>query len=179
MLEFSVSSRLRVRAFSLVDVMGAVLVIGLFFAGLFAANARAMGMLKSAKQAAVASKCLQQRIEQIRNYNWTQITDSTVMQDIYSIPPLPSAELPGFWEKVTVSTFTPSTTSGSASAAPTGSLLQIKRNVDGTVTPVSDNDALVSAPTVRVDVQINWPGPGGGNRMRETSVVIANGGLGR
>ena len=136
-------------------------------------------MVKSAKQAAVASKCLQQRIEQIRNYNWTQLTDAAAMQDLYSVPPLPSIELPGFSEQVTVSAFTPAAPSGTASAAPSGSLLQITRAVDGTVTLVSDNVDLDSLRSVRIDVRISWPGPGGGQRIRETSVVIANGGIGR
>ena len=173
------TNRFNTRGFTLVDVMGAVLVIGLFFTGLFAANTRGTTMLKSAKQAAVASKCLQQRIEQLRNYNWTQVTDAGAMQDLYSIPPLPSVELPGFSEIITISAFTPSTTSGAASPGPTGSVLQITRNNSGSVVLVSDNVNLVDGPTVRVDVQITWPGPGGSNRTRETSVIIANGGLGR
>jgi hypothetical protein len=159
--------------------MAAVLVIGLAFAGLFVANSRGMGMLKSAKQAAVASKCLQQRIEQVRNYNWTQVTDAAAMQDLYSAPPLPSAELPGFSEQVTISAFTPTTTSGNPSPDKAPPYLQITRSSSGTVTLVSDNPNLDSGNTIRVDVQITWPGPGGRARLRETSVVIANGGLGR
>jgi Tfp pilus assembly protein PilV len=178
MSEFA-TNRPGTRGFTLVDVMAAVLVIALSLSALFAANSRAMGLLKSAKQAAVASKCLQQRIEQIRNYNWTQVTDAVAMQDLYASPPLPSAELPGFSEQVTISAFTPTTTSGAASAAPSGALLQIARNSAGTVSLVSDSVGLVGGTTVRVDVQITWPGPGGITRMRETSVILANGGIGR
>jgi hypothetical protein len=43
----------------------------------------------------------------------------------------------------------------------------------------SDNTALVDGPTVRVDVQITWPGAIGAPRTRQTSVIIANGGIGR
>ena len=168
----------------MVDVLVAVLVVGVAFAGVFAANSRAMSLVKSAKQAAVASKCLQQRIEQIRNYNWSQLIDYVAMQDLYSTPPLPSIELPGFSEQVTVSGFT-AATSGSASDAPTGTPLQITRGTDGTVTLVSDNSGLATQKIVRVDVRITWPGPGGtfgpnhDQRVRETSVLIANGGIGR
>lgn len=172
------SRRCSSAAFTFVDVIGAVLVVGVAFAGVFAANSRALSMVKSAKQAAVASKCLQQRIEQIRNYNWTQLTDSGALQDLYSVPPLPSVELPGFSEQVTISAFTPAT-SGSASTAPSGTFLQLTRATSGSVTLVSDNPNLVDQPLVRVDVRISWPGPGGATRVRETSVVIANGGIGR
>jgi hypothetical protein len=165
-------------AFTFIDVIAAVLVIGLAFGGIFAANSRALSMVKSAKQAAVASKCLQQRIEQIRNYNWTQVTDASALQDLYTVPPLPSVELPGFSERLTVSPFTPAA-SGSASAAPSGTLLQITRATDGAISLVSDNPDLFNQRLVRVDVRIAWPGPGGGQRIRETSVVIANGGIGR
>ena len=178
MLKIRLEKRHCSAAFTFIDVMGAVLVVGLAFAGVFAANGRALSLIKSAKQAAVASKCLQQRIEQIRNYNWTQVTDATAMQDLYSVPPLPSVELPGFSEQVTISTFTPAT-SGSASAAPSGSVLQITRGTDGTVSLVSDNANLDNQRSVRVDVRISWPGPGGAQRLRETSVVVANGGIGR
>lgn len=165
-------------AFTFVDVVAALLIVGLAFAGIFAANSRALSLVKSAKQAAVASKCLQQRIEQLRNYNWTQATDSSALQDLYLVPPLPSVELPGFSERLTISSFTPAS-SGSASPAPSGTLLQIIRGTNGAVSLVSDNTDLVDQRLVRVDVRIAWPGPGGGQRIRETSVVIANGGIGR
>ena len=171
----------------MIDVCGAVLVGGLAFAAVFGANSRAMGLLKSSKQAAVASKCLQQRIEQIRTYNWTQVTDSVAMQALYATPPLPSIELPGFSEQVTISAFTPATTNGGTAPAPVAPFLQITRGANGTVTLVSDNPNLVDQPQngitnpgaeVRVDVQITWPGPNGRTRIRQTSVIIANGGVG-
>jgi hypothetical protein len=174
----SSSRALRAKGFTLVDVMGAVLVIGLALSGVFVANTRALGMIKSAKQAAVASKCLQQRIEQIRNYNWTQVTDAVAMQDLYGTPPLPSIELPGFSEQVTISAYTPPIPPASPTV-PTAPFLQITRGNDGTVALVSDNANLVSQPEVRVDVQITWPGPNAVTRTRETSVVVANGGIGR
>jgi Tfp pilus assembly protein PilV len=178
MLQLCPSSRRRVGGFTFIDVMMAVLVVGLAFGGVFAANSRALSLVKSAKQAAVASKCLQQRIEQIRNYNWTQITDAAAMQDLYSVPPLPSIELPGFSEQCTISAFTPAT-SGSASNTPSGTTLTITRDNAGVVTLVSDNPALMSGALARVDVRITWPGPSGTQRLRETSVIIGNGGIGR
>jgi hypothetical protein len=167
-----------VGGFALVDVLAAILVIGVTLTALFGANSRAMGMLKSAKQAAVASKCLQQRIEQIRNYNWTQVTDAQAMQDLYATPPLPSIELPGFSEQVIISAFTPSPNTGSISPAPVSPYIQITRDSTGTVTLVQDNPNLTDGQTVRVDVRITWPSTQG-TRTRETSVIVANGGLGR
>lgn len=169
----------RIGGFSLVDVMGAVLIIGLGLTGLFAANSRALVMLKSSKQAAVASKCLQQRIEQLRSYNWTQVTDAQSLQDLYATPPLPSVELPGFSEQVTVSAFTPATSSDTTAPAPAAPFLIVRRAVDGAVTLFSDAPDLIDGTAVRMDVQITWPGPQGRTRMRETSVVITNGGIGR
>jgi hypothetical protein len=162
----------------MMDVLCAVLVIGVGLATLFAANTRAMSMLRSAKQAAVASKCLQQRIEQIRNYNWTQVTDAQSMQDLYGVPPLPSIELPGFWEQVTISAYTPPVPPAPA-PTPAPPYLQVTRSNAGTVALAQDNPSLVDGATVRVDVQINWPNANGGTRTRETSVIISNGGIGR
>ena len=169
----------RARGFTMVDVMGAMMVVGLAFAGIFAANTRAMSMVKSAKQVAVASKCLQQRIEQIRNYNWTQITDLQAMQDLYAVPPLPAVELPGFTEQVTVCDYVPPMP-GVNPPAPAAPWIKITRDVNGVVTPVADATDLVdNSRLVRVDVQIQWPGPNGTTRTRQTAVIIANGGIGR
>lgn len=171
------TSQRRRDAFTLVDVMGALVVVGVALGGVFAANRGATQLLKSAKQAAVASKCLQQRIEQIRNYNWLEVTDGAAMLELYQTPPLPSVELPGFAEKVTIKAFPP--------VSPGPADLVVTRDSAGAVTPdpplVPDPTLpdLVSQYGVRVDVQITWPGPGGRTRMRETSVVLANGGLGR
>jgi Tfp pilus assembly protein PilE len=168
-----------IAGFTLVDVLGAVLMIGIGLTALITANTRTMMMLKSAKQAAIASKCLQQRIEQIRTFNWTQVTDSGSVQDLYSTPPLPSVELPGFAEQIIVSAFTPATTSNSTSPQPLAPWIQVTRDVNGNVALVSDNQNLTDGPEVRVDVQITWPGPGGTTRMRQTSVIVADGGVGR
>ena len=163
----------------MVDVMGAMLVVGLAFAGIFAANTRAMSMVRSAKQVAVASKCLQQRIEQIRNYNWTQVTDTQALQDLYAVPPLPSIELPGFKEQVTVSAYT-APIPPILPVAPAEPWIRITRDENGLVAPVEDAPDLVDGQSlVRVDVQIQWPGPGGALRTRQTSVIIGNGGIGR
>jgi Tfp pilus assembly protein PilV len=172
--------RLRhVRGFTLIDILGSIALIAIGLSAVITANTRAMLMFKSTKQAGVASKCLQQRIEQLRTLNWTQVTDSQALQDLYAVPPLPSVELPGFSEQVTVSAFTPATTSGSQSPPLPASVLQVTRDVSGVVALVSDDPALVDGATVRADVRITWPGPGGRTRMRETSVIIANGGIGR
>lgn len=173
------TQRRRLAAFTLVDVMGATVVVGLLLGALFIGNGRSIQLLKSAKQAAVASKCLQQRIEQIRNYNWTQVTDAQAMQDLYAVPPLPSVELPGFAEQVTVSAYTPPIPPASDTGLTTP-YLRIARSAAGAVSLVQDNPSLTTTvPQVRVDVQITWPGPNGTTRMRETSVIIANGGIGR
>lgn len=170
-------------AFTLVDVMAAVLLIAIALAGVFAANARAMSVLRSAKQAAVASKCLQQRIEQVRNYNWTQVTDTQSMLDLYATPPLPSIELPGFSERVIISGFTRPASYGQLTAIPAGQVLQVDRDVNGLVTPNGYSSSLpdvADGAMVRVDVRIQWPNPNGGlPRTREASVILANGGIGR
>jgi Tfp pilus assembly protein PilV len=179
MRSYFISPRRNRAAFTLIDVMASVLVIGIALVAVITANGRAMSMMRSSKQAAVASKCLQQRIEQIRTYNWTQLTDAQAMQDLYATPPLPSVELPGFSEQVIVSAFTPEPKVNGAAPAPVAPFLQVSRGTNGTVTLVSDSTDLVSGPEVRVDVQITWPGPGGSTRMRQTSVIVSNGGVGR
>lgn len=181
-------------AFTLVDVLGAVLVIGVAMGGVFAANTGGLQMLKSAKQATIASKCLQHRIEQIRNYNWTQVTDAQAINAIYQKLPLYPEDgtvpqstindlLPGFAEQVTISPYT-APMPGATQRAPAPPFLRLVRKADGTVPAVSDpvladGTDLVEQLAVRVDVQITWPGVGGRTRTRETSFVIANGGLGR
>jgi hypothetical protein len=117
----------------------------------------------------VASKVLQQRLEQVRTANWVDVTDSAALQTLFAAAADGAAELPGESEIFTV-------TAWPSGAGPS---IQITRAAGGTMTVVTDNPDLVDTPAVRVDVRTTWTGnPKKRTRVRETSTVVANGGLG-
>lgn len=147
-------------------------VIVIALAGIFYTNGRALTMLRALKQTAISSKSLQQRLEQARTANWTEITDAPFLQDLYSTPTDSAGEIIGETDRITVSQWPVAST-----PLPN---LQVTRNADGTVTLNSDSPNLVDGTAVRVDVRISWPGGVGGiTRVRESTMIIANGGVGR
>ncbi len=162
------------RAFSFLEVMGAIMVVALFLSGTFVANSRALGMLRASKETITASKLLQERMEQLRMLNWAEITDASSIQDLFATQTNSASLFTGESESVTISKWP--LTSGTTSSTS----IKVNRAANGTVTLVSDNADLVDGtPTVRVDVSVTWPGtPGNRTRIRETSTIVANGGLG-
>ena len=166
------SKRSSCRGFTLIDCIGATLIVAVALAGIFYTNGRALTMLRALKMTAISSKSLQQRLEQARTANWTEVTDAAFLQDLYSTPTDSAGELNGETDRITVSQWP-------VAATPLPNL-QVTRNADGTVTINSDSPAIVDGTAVRVDVRISWPGGvGGATRMRESSMIIANGGVGR
>lgn len=160
------------RGFTFIDLMAAVGIVALGFAGIFYANSQSLNMLRASKETVNASKVLQQRMEQMRTLNWAEITDTGSVQAIYRTPADAAVLLTNPVETVTISAFPPPGTPPAT--------IQVQRAANGTVSQISDNPDLVDGyPAVRVDVRLTWKGtPHGRTRTRETSTVVANGGLG-
>ncbi len=164
------SRRASARGFTFIDVMGAALIVALFLSGTFYGNSRALNMLRASKETIIASKILQQRMEQVRASNWTEVTDAISMQATYATAADASVGLNGVIETLTISIF-PSVS---------GTNIKISRSTAGLATVVTDNPNLVDGNAVRVDARVTWTGtPGGITRVREMSTIVANGGLGR
>ena len=158
----------RERAFTFVEVMGAAMLVAVFLSGAFYANSRGLNMLRASRETAIASKVLQERMEVLRGTNWADITDASSIQAIYATGTNADKGLAPVAETVTISAWPTATTS-----------IQISRSTAGTATIVSDNVSLIDGATaLLVTTRVSWTGAGARPRARETSTVIANGGLG-
>lgn len=158
------------RGFTFLDVMGAAMIVALFLSGVFYGNSRVLNMLRASKETIIASKILQQRMEQMRGSNWSEITDAPTLYDIYTTAPDAAVGLNSVTEILTVSAY-PSVS---------GTNIKITRSTAGLTTIATDNPDLVDGSAVRVDARVTWSGtPGGITRVREMSTVMSTGGLGR
>ena len=152
-------SRRSQAGFTVLEAGVAGAIVTLFLASLFALNSNMMHLLRAAAEAANASQSLQQRVEEVRLANWTQITDPTWVQGslLHTITDA-SVNLPGLTETLTVSPYT-SPSSTPAASPPPG--FTVMRNPDGTVTAnpaaYAYTAALARQEMLEVDLTVTWP----------------------
>lgn len=93
------------------EVLIAILLIGIAVPGIVAINLQSMATLRSSRQAAAASQVLQQRMEMIRDRNWSEVASSRAVAALLSTAASSEEEVtdPNFAEmlKVTVPTQSP------------------------------------------------------------------------
>ena len=174
-----VPARLRPRSaqagFTVVEASVAGAIIILFLTSLFALNSTVMRLLGSAAETASASQNLQQRIEQVRLANWTQITDPAWVQiNLLGTQTDASVNLPGLQETLTVTPYvSPSTSAVAAKAAALPPPpFTVTRSPAGavTVSPAgyASSAAMASQEMVQVDLTLSWPG---WNRQRTRALT--------
>lgn len=162
------------RGVSLIEIMIAVSVVALSLGALFATFSASAGLAASQRQTAAATACISGRFEQIRAGSWAQITSPEAVQQFILDTPAASAEyLPQLAEQITISEYPPSN--------PPATPIVVRRGSNGTVEIVSrpSGGTLLSKLVVRVDVRSTWVGTGGRTRVRESSTVVALGGIGK
>ena len=145
--------------FTVLEAGVAGAIVTLFLASLFALNSNMMHLLRAAAEAANASQSLQQRVEQVRLANWTQITDPTWVQgNLLNLKTDASVNLPGLTETLTV---TPYTSPSSVAVASPPPPFTVTRNPDGTVAVnpagYASTAALAQQEMLRVDLCVTWP----------------------
>lgn len=79
---FIARSLVRARAFTLVEVLIASLLVCVGIGSIVAMNAESLHTLRAARQAAVASQLLQQRVEQMRNLPWAHTANATALAEL-------------------------------------------------------------------------------------------------
>lgn len=146
--------------FTVVEAAVAGAIIILFLSSLFALNSTVMRLLGAARDTASASQDLQQRVEQVRLANWTQITDPTWVQaNLLGTPTDASTNLPGLQETLTV---TPYVSPSSAAPKTVPPPFIITRTPAGTVTVsppgYASSAAMANQEMVQIDLTITWPG---------------------
>ena len=166
-------------AFTLIEALVAAILTAIFFASLFELNAMCLRYIDASKESLAALQSVQDRLESLRNRNFTDLTktDCTAtcspapcttipcVHDLMATAANPAPIAARFTEVVTVSNY-PATTNG---------VSQYTRTPDSTVT----TNLTRTDPTTdlaKVDVQVTWITTAGSrDRTEQTSCIVANG----
>jgi Tfp pilus assembly protein PilE len=150
-------------AFTLIENVFAVAIVGLFFIALYALNSQCVYMLNSGRGAAIAEQSSQDRLEQLRNCTWAQLTDANYLRDNVLNASTTARSLGAVTETVTVNAYP-------IAVSP---VISVVRN-NGTATTASSNAAIANGDIVRVDLALSWnAGLGGRSRSQAMTTLIA------
>ena len=161
-------------AFSLPETMVALAIGALGLSGAMAINSEQLRLVKQSREASAASHSLTERLEQVREATWTQITDPRyISETLFSSVPRSIAPLHGFSETITITAWPPRT-------APDGPVLCIKKTPKQAAEILSTGSGIAEERLVKVDVQTRWGG-GAGKRehVRELTTILSSGGISR
>ena len=159
--------------FTVVEAAVAGAIIILFLTSLFALNSTVMRLLGSAAQTAGASQHLQQRVEQVRLANWSQVTDPAWVQaNLLGTQTDSSVSLPGMQETLTVTPYVSPSSAPTATKTVAPPAFTVTRAATGavSVSPVgyASAAAMANQEMVQVDLTITWPG---WNRQRNRALT--------
>ena len=149
--------------FTFIENLVAMIIVVMFFGSLYAINSQGLYVLNSGREAMVANVCLRDRIEQLRNCTWAQLTDSAYLRSsIFNSSPSGAANLTGLTETLTINSY------------PVAGNPIILTRANGTASITSGNAALAASTLVRVDEVFSWTaGPGGRSRTQATTTLLA------
>ena len=141
-------------------------------AGLCVANAQCLRVARAHREMLTANYCLQQRADQFRAASWTQIIDPAGVSALLTTAAVNDDSLGGHAENVTVTAY--------PAVSPAVAPISVTRDSTGAVTVNSQPPAgfiLRNVTAVQINFQESWSSNNGRLRSRESSTVIAFGGL--
>ncbi len=141
----------------------------MFLGSLFAMNITSMKTLRTARQAAVASQVLQQRIETLRIANWHQMTDATWLKSNVLSKAVDGADFLGSANETVTLVPYDSATPGNTQLTRTGQTAQIVSN-----TPLLAENAVKVIWTVAYTGGVQ-----NATITRQAVAIIAKGGVAR
>jgi len=152
-------------AFSMIDCLIAVSIVGLFFSALYAVCSQCLGVLTTGRDLANVQQYSQYRIEQLRNCSWAQLTDSNYLRNNVFNATQPGSPMAGkLTETVTINSF----------PTPVTPAIQISRAPAGPANPVSVNAAVTNADLAQVKLTLSWtPRNGRPARTIATAAILS------
>ena len=153
---------------TLIEVVIAAGLIGIFLGSLFAMNSSSMETIKLSRQTAAASQVLQQRVESLRIANWHQITDANwIKNNLLNTAASGIGGLKNLTETLTLVPYGSSTV-GNTQLTRTASSVSI----------VTNNNALLKESAIKVIWTLNYVGaPNDRPTSRQTVAILAKGGV--
>jgi type II secretory pathway pseudopilin PulG len=184
---------------TLPELLIAALVIGVFFASIFEVSAVCLRYISASKENVSAIECVQDRIEQIRGTDFTNLLDPTYMATTPALPAATPTPTPPqrrnlttpanasvlaqqATETVKISTFsggvatTPSVTYTRGPGAVISSTPFSDTNVTPTIVWAGGASFPSTTSTVLVDVTYSWTSTLGGLQRTETTSTIVSAG---
>jgi len=151
--------------FTLPEILIATTLVAVFFISIFEVNGLCLRFISASKENVGATEAVHDRLEQLRNADFSTLTTVSSMKSFLTRAANSSALAKKATEMVTVSNY--------PSGSPT---ITYTRAANGTVTSVPATADFSGATLVRVDVANRWEATFG-NRTgaTQTSTVIAQG----
>ncbi|MEQ1861519.1 MAG: prepilin-type N-terminal cleavage/methylation domain-containing protein [Chthoniobacteraceae bacterium] len=164
----------RSRAFTLLEVMVAMLMICIALGSILALNTRSAHTLRATRQTAAASQVLQQRVEAIRSKVWPEISNSTMLAALMRTATESERELAGtgIVEVVSVSPELPTAT------GPREGLGTFRVRRQGGAAIIDQAGDLGAEHTLLIESTITWTDPHG-SRERTLKTIVCRAGLTR
>ena len=181
-MQLSTANRLKLSGFSLAEVAVAMVICVVFGAAAFTTNQRLLLALKNQKETTAATMMLQERMEKLRSFSYSNVADKNyVLTNIVQIPTTSETVLGNLTEYITISGYL--TTSATTGNYPTDGTHanQWKRDQghptgqeqDHSDTLATDNDLL------KVDIVLTWSSTDGRSRTREVAGIFGKGNIGQ
>jgi Tfp pilus assembly protein PilV len=162
------------KGFSIIEAMMAVAIIGLSLGAMMTLNGHQLRMVKVSRDLNAATLYQQERVEQLRQARWPDLTSGTYLADTYmSTRPQSRMALNQISESIRVSAY-PTAVMGSNPlkvAQTAGSAATIHNTENGF--------ALTAERLVLVEMELAWKGADGRHQSRATSTLISNSGVTR
>ena len=160
--------KIRQRGLTLVEVLIAVALLVGSFVTIFEINARCLRFIDASKEAVAALQGVQDRIEQLRNLLFADLTNASTVQTLMTTPSNGSAFAQNVTEVITLSAY----------PTPDAANTQITRGHGASVTPTinSTDSSLSSATLVKVNITYTWTTTlGGRSQSEQTETIISAG----
>ena len=163
-MRFIYRHREREAAFTLPEVLIALLLLGLFLPSVFAINGVCLRLVNASKESTAALQSVHDRCETLRNLAFSDLVSGSYVQNLMTAPANASDLCKNATEVVTISAYPVA-----------HGVTQFTRLPNG---PVTNNSIATDLGTtlVQVTVSTSWSATfGGGARSEETTTIISNG----
>ena len=157
-------SKAQIAGTTLAETLVGLLLLVTFFASVFELNAVCLRYIDATKESVAALQSVQDRAEMIRNLAFTDLTDTTAVQNLMATPPNADPFAAKATETVKLSAF----------PTPNG-VTRFTRTPAGTVT-VNSVATDLGKELVKVEVEVTWTMTlGGRSRKEQTTNILSNG----
>lgn len=157
-----------ITGFTLVETMMAAALVALSFVSIFEINGVCLRYIKSSKNNLAALQGVQDRMEQLRNLSFADLTNASVVQGLMATPANGSEFLAR--SPTEVMTF-------SAYPTPDASNTQITLSAGGSSATINSTDSnLANAKLVKINITYTWTEALGGRaRSEQTETIVSAG----